>query len=91
MSSLPDLLQKSFYLGVGLASYAGEQVNRQMSEFTAQAQTLADDMIRRGEMTAEQASQWLDTVVQHQREAQSPPTPPQSDRPQVIEIETLDD
>ncbi|NCJ05035.1 hypothetical protein GS597_00570 [Synechococcales cyanobacterium C] len=90
MSSLPDLFQKAFYLGVGLASYTGEQVNRQMSELRSQAQTLADDMIRRGEMTTEQANQWLETVLQQTQTSPSPPskTP---DRPQVIEIETLDD
>ncbi len=85
MENLTDTLKKAFYLGVGLASYAGEQVG----DIQGKAQSLADDLIRRGEDTAEEASKFFNTwVAQTPVESESSKT---GDRPQKIEIISIED
>jgi polyhydroxyalkanoate synthesis regulator phasin len=85
MENLTDTLKKAFYLGVGLASYAGEQVG----DIQGKAQSLADDLIRRGEDTTEEASKFFNTWV-----AQTPSesgSPNEGDKPQKIEILSIED
>jgi polyhydroxyalkanoate synthesis regulator phasin len=83
MEDLTATLKKAFYLGVGLASYAGEQA----SEFQGKAQALADDLIRRGEGTTEEASKFFNTWI-----AQSPSDSVyDADKPQKIEILSVED
>ncbi|MGK7930811.1 MAG: phasin family protein [Microcystaceae cyanobacterium] len=60
MMALGDIVQKAVYLGIGLASYAGEN----LGELREQAQKLADEMVERGKMNAEEARQYVDKVVQ---------------------------
>jgi polyhydroxyalkanoate synthesis regulator phasin len=55
MAGFGDIVQKAFYLGVGLASYAGEKAGGKLAELRSQAQKLADEMVSRGEMTTEEA------------------------------------
>lgn len=90
MARFADLVQKAFYLGVGLASYAGEKATGKLTELQPQLQQLADEMVRRGEMTTEEARQWVEARMQ---EASSPPSasdaPPQE--PRQIEILSGDD
>jgi polyhydroxyalkanoate synthesis regulator phasin len=70
MAGLGDMVQKAFYLGVGLATYAKEQAtNVNLQELMNQAQKLADDMVARGEMTAEEARRYVDNLIQ---QAQQP-------------------
>lgn len=85
METFAETLKKAIYLGVGLASYAGEQVE----EFQDKAKELADDLIRRGEDTAGEATKFLDAWM---------PQPPGSssanqggDKPQKIEILSIED
>ncbi len=84
-----DIVQKAFYLGVGIASYAGEKAGGKLSELRTQAQKLAEEMVERGEMTAEEARQAIDELVR-QAQAQQPtpePEPENSSRePRRIEI-----
>ncbi len=54
--ALGDIVQKALYLGIGLASYAGENFH----ELQEQAQKLADDMVERGKMNAEEARRYVD-------------------------------
>jgi len=54
MPGFGDIVQKAFYLGVGLA-YAGEKQVENWRELRSQAQKLADEMVARGEMNAEEA------------------------------------
>lgn len=85
MENLTDTLKKAFYLSVGLASYAGEQA----SEIQGKAQALAEDLIRRGEGTTEEASKFFNTWV-----AQTPNpsgSTNASDKPQKIEILSVED
>lgn len=84
---LGDFVQKAVYLGVGLASYAGEKAGEKLGELRIQAQKLADEMVERGEMTTDEAKRFVDDMM---NKAQQPPkvdataTPPTTPRP--IEI-----
>jgi polyhydroxyalkanoate synthesis regulator phasin len=85
MNDLPDFFKKAFYLGVGVASYAGEHAGNTVVELQERAQQLANEMIRRGEISTEEANQWL-------KQFNPKPTPvsveevPYPDHPQTIEL-----
>jgi polyhydroxyalkanoate synthesis regulator phasin len=85
MENLTDSLKKAFYLSVGLASYAGEQVG----DIQGKAQALADELIRRGEDTAGEASKLFD-IWMPQASGQAGSTN-EADRPQKIEILSIED
>ncbi len=92
MAGFGDLVQKAFYLGLGMASYAGEKAGATLAELRSQAQKIADEMVERGEITAEEAKRMVDEMVV--RAQSSPPTDPQSESSQSSEprrIEILDD
>jgi polyhydroxyalkanoate synthesis regulator phasin len=79
-----DIVQKAFYLGVGIANYAAEKAGDTLQELRIQAQKLADEMVTRGEMTTEEARKYVDDLVQ---QAQVKPTSDKSSQePRVIEI-----
>ena len=84
---LGDFVQKAVYLGVGLASYAGEKAGEKLGELRVQAQKLADEMVERGEMTTDEAKRFVDDLM---NKAQQPPkvdaTPTQATPPRPIEI-----
>ncbi|MGC9503937.1 phasin family protein [Baaleninema sp.] len=83
MAGFGDLVQKAFYLGVGLASYAGEQAN----ELRVKAQKLADEMVERGEMNAEEARRFVEDIMKQGQQAQkSQDTSDTSKEPRRIEI-----
>lgn len=71
MPGFGDMMQKAFYLGVGLASYASEQASGRFGELQERAQKLADELVARGEMTAEEARRFVDDVMQQGKEAAS--------------------
>ncbi|HCF26659.1 MAG TPA: hypothetical protein DEV81_05505, partial [Cyanobacteria bacterium UBA11049] len=56
---------------VGLASYAGEKAGGKLAELRSQAQKLADEMVARGEMNAEEAKRFVEDLM---KQAQQPPT-----------------
>lgn len=89
---LGDIVQKAVYLGVGLASYAGEKAGEKLGELKVQVQKLADEMVERGEMTTEEARRFVDDMV---AKAQQPPVGPTSEtkpaEPRRIEIVTDDE
>jgi polyhydroxyalkanoate synthesis regulator phasin len=66
MAGLGDIVQKAFYLGVGVASYAAER----LQELRGQAQKLADEMVARGEMTAAEARKFVDDIVEQAQQQQ---------------------
>lgn len=87
MAGLSDLVKKAVYLGVGIASYAAEKAEGNLQELRNQAQKLADEMISRGEMTAEEARKYVDDLVkQAQQQPVSPAEPEKSHEPRRIEI-----
>jgi polyhydroxyalkanoate synthesis regulator phasin len=69
MAGFGDLVQKAFYLGVGIASYAGEKAGDTLKDLRGQAQKLVDELVERGELTAEEAQQLINNMVQ---QAQQP-------------------
>jgi len=90
MPGFGDIVQKAFYLGVGLASYAGEKAGG----IRAQAQKLADDMVSRGEMNTEEAKKFVEDMMQKaQQAAQTPNAEPNSApaEPRRIEIISEDE
>ncbi|MGL5062754.1 MAG: phasin family protein [Microcoleus sp.] len=64
MPGFGDILQKAVYLGVGLASYAGEKAGSKLSELRTEAQKLADELVKRGEMSTEEARRFVEDMVQ---------------------------
>lgn len=85
MPGFGDLVQRAFYLGVGLASYAGEKAGSTLADLRSQAQKLADEMVARGEITTEEAKRMVDEMM---RRAQEPTAsePAPSSEPRRIEI-----
>lgn len=89
---LGDLVQKAVYLGVGIASYAGEKAGEKLSEVRVQVQKLADDMVERGEMTTEEARKFVeDMVSKAQQPSVNSPEPSKPAEPRRIEIVTDDE
>ena len=88
MPGFGDILQKAVYLGVGLASYAGEKAGSKLTELRTEAQKLADELVKRGEMTTEEARRFVDDMVQQAQ--QQPPVEPAGNKkpaePRRIEI-----
>ncbi|MEO0406515.1 MAG: hypothetical protein AAF289_04110 [Cyanobacteria bacterium P01_A01_bin.135] len=74
MPGLGDLVQRAFYLGIGVASYAGEKASKTLSELRGQAQKIADEMVERGEITAEDARRLVDEMVRRAQMAEGKPT-----------------
>jgi polyhydroxyalkanoate synthesis regulator phasin len=70
MPGFGDILKKAVYLGVGLASYAGEKAGATLTELRSQVQKLADDAVSRGEMTTEEARRFVEDMM---RQAQQQP------------------
>jgi polyhydroxyalkanoate synthesis regulator phasin len=105
MADSENLLQKAFYLGVGIANYAVEKVNDQFQElrqqaekiiqtpdFPQQLQKIADDMVIRGKMNAEEARNFVDEMIAKQQSQEikndNSSVPSQ---PRTIEIVTDED
>ncbi len=86
MNNFGNLVQRAFYMGVGIASLAGEKAR----ELRIQAQKLADEMVERGEMNAEEARKFVDDVVKN---AQKPPVEesPNHTPREPRQIEIIDD
>jgi polyhydroxyalkanoate synthesis regulator phasin len=93
MAGLGDIVQKAFYLGVGLATAAGEQAGEKLSSIGIQAQKLTDEMVSKGEITTEEARKLVDEMIksaqqQNLNQAQNPPTdrPQKTNEPRRIDI-----
>ncbi|MBE9078726.1 hypothetical protein IQ241_15720 [Romeria aff. gracilis LEGE 07310] len=88
MADFSNLVQKAFYLGMGLASYAGEKAGSRLADLQGQAQKLVDELVERGEMTAEEAQKMINDMVER-AQASAPREPAATEQPRRIEI--LDD
>lgn len=69
MPGFGDVVKKAFYLGVGLASYAGEKAGGTITELRSQVQKLADEMVARGEMTTDEARRLVEEMMKQAQEA----------------------
>lgn len=72
MPGFGDIVQKAFYLGVGLAAYAGEKAGGKLSELRSQVQKLADEMVARGEMNTEEARRFVEDMMKQAQQPQAP-------------------
>ena len=87
MADFGQLVQKAFYLGVGLASYASEKAGDGFSDLRQQAQKLVNELVERGEITAEEAQKMVNDMVDRaQTSAAANPSPPADTAPRKIEI-----
>jgi polyhydroxyalkanoate synthesis regulator phasin len=93
MAGFGDIVQKAFYLGVGIASVAQEKAGARLVELRSQAQKLADELVARGEMTTEEAKRMVDEfVIKAQQQTSNQPTSEsQRSEPRRIEILSDDD
>lgn len=66
---LGDLVQKAVYLGIGVATYAGEKAGERLGELREQMQKMADEMVEKGEMTAEEGRKFVDDMVRKAQQA----------------------
>lgn len=93
MPGFGDVVQKAFYLGVGLASYAGEKAGGKLAELRSQVQKLADEMVSRGEMNTDEAKKFVEDMMkqaQHSATSEST-TGTTSAEPRRIEIISEDE
>ncbi|MEO0770528.1 MAG: hypothetical protein AAFY72_14065 [Cyanobacteria bacterium J06649_4] len=94
MAGFGNLVQKAFYLGVGIASLAGEKAGGALGELKGQAQKLVDELVERGEITAEEAQTMMNEMVERAQaasviDAEATSSPSEPDGPRQIQI--LDD
>ncbi len=87
MADFGQLVQKAFYLGVGLASYASEKAGDGFSDLRQQAQKLVQELVERGEITAEEAQKMVNDMVERaQNAAPTQSAPSANPGPRTIEI-----
>ncbi|MGK7881019.1 MAG: phasin family protein [Crocosphaera sp.] len=92
MADLGNLVQKAFYLGVGIASYAAEKGGTTIQELKNQAQKVADEMVARGELTAEEAKKYVDDMIQQAQQVNPSETEKNEQKePRLIEIVSEED
>lgn len=89
MAGLGNIVQKAFYLGVGLAAAAGEEAGDKLTKLRVQSQRLADELVAKGEMNVEEARKLVDELIQQAQQetvksAETEKTP--SNEPRRIEI-----
>ncbi len=76
MTESENILEKAFYLGVGIAGYALEKANDQFQEFkrqvdliannedfTQKIEQIADEMVKKGKISAEEATNFVKTMI----------------------------
>ncbi|MBD2186565.1 phasin family protein [Pseudanabaena mucicola] len=93
MNPFGGIVQKAFYLGMGLATVAGEKAGETLNELRTQASKLADELVERGEMTTEEARKFVDDLVRNSQKpiAETKNTSNSSDAPRTISIDDEDD
>lgn len=91
MAGFGDLVQKAFYLGVGLASYAGEKAGGKLGELRVQAQKLADELVAKGEMNTEEARRFVEDMVNRAQQPGTAPAPDSTPNSEPRRIEILSD
>jgi polyhydroxyalkanoate synthesis regulator phasin len=97
MAESENLLQKAFYLGVGLAGLAVEKANDKLNELKQQAeaiastpnfpqklQEMADEMVNKGKINTEEARKFVEEMLQQQTSSNN--IADQSSAPRKIEI-----
>ncbi len=71
-----NILRKAFYFGVGLISLVGEKTTDTLEQLRQQASQLADELVKRGELTTEEARRFVEEVMEQATpQEQAPPKP----------------
>ncbi|MEO1428339.1 MAG: phasin family protein [Cyanobacteria bacterium J06632_19] len=91
MPGFGDIAKKAFYLGVGLASYASEKAGGTLAELRSQAQKLADEMVAKGEMNAEEARKFVEDMMKQAQSSASDGSKENTTRAEPRRIEILGD
>lgn len=91
MPGFGDIAKKAFYLGVGLASYASEKAGGTLAELRSQAQKLADEMVAKGEMNAEEARKFVEDMMKQAQTGNVGSGSETTTRTEPRRIEILDD
>ncbi|WP_271255248.1 phasin family protein [Pseudanabaena sp. Chao 1811] len=93
MNPFGGIVQKAFYLGLGLATVAGEKAGETLNELRTQASKLADELVERGEMTTEEARKFVDDLVKNSQKpiGESSPNPTGKEEPRTISIDDEED
>jgi polyhydroxyalkanoate synthesis regulator phasin len=93
MTGLGDIVQKAFYLGVGIAAAASEQAGEKISVLRVQAQKLADEMVSKGEITTDEARKMVDDMIKsaqipnlNESDSNKSARPTKTQEPRRIEI-----
>lgn len=91
MAGFGDVVKKAFYLGVGVASYAGEKAGDTLKDLREQSQTLVNELVARGEITAEEAQRIVNDMVNRAQNTAANNANTTDNLPQPRPIEILDD
>lgn len=93
MNPFGGIVQKAFYLGLGLATVAGEKAGETLSELRTQASKLADELVEKGEMTTEEARKFVDDLVKNSQKpiGESSSNSAGKDEPRTISIDDEED
>lgn len=104
MSEPENLLQKAFYLGVGIAGLAVEKASDALQELKQQAdkltlnsdfpqklQQIADEMVKKGRMNTQEARKFVDDILQQKNQKTNQPENNTNTEPRIIEIITEDE
>lgn len=91
MAGFGDIVQKAFYLGVGLAASAGTKAGEKLTELRTQAQKLADEMVAKGEMTTEEARKFVDDMMKQAQQPNVEQPTKTPEEPRRIEIISEDE
>lgn len=91
MAGFEDIAKKAFYLGVGFASYAQEKANDNFKDLRVQAQKVADEMVERGKLTAEEARKFVDDMVEQAQQGTVPASNNKSESREPRRIEIVDE
>ncbi|MGG6240619.1 phasin family protein [Nodosilinea sp. AN01ver1] len=91
MAGFGDVVKKAFYLGVGVASYAGEKAGDTLKDLREQSQTLVNELVARGEITAEEAQRLVNDMVNRAQNTTASSASATDNLPQPRPIEILDD
>ncbi|MEO8891399.1 MAG: hypothetical protein ABI417_07670 [Coleofasciculaceae cyanobacterium] len=91
MLSLRNIVQRAFYLGVGLAATASEEAGDKLAKLRVEAQNLADALVAKGEMNVEEARKLVEELMQQAQQetvkpGETPNTATTNNEPRRIEI-----
>lgn len=90
IGNIGNIVQKAFYLGVGLAATAGEEAGDKLAKLRVESQKLADALVAKGEMNVEEARKLVEELMQQAQQETVKPGETQksatNNEPRRIEI-----